>query len=303
MVDGFLLIDKQTGLTSHDVVNSVRRLLGQKRVGHTGTLDPMATGLLIILLGKTTRLAKWMQLADKTYTGTIRLGISTDTLDADGKIVLEEKCHAEIDRIKAVAHSLTGEISQRPPAFSAIKVNGTPAYRIASRGGEVDIALRKVRVSEYEVWVEEAGENPLIGFSISCSSGTYVRVLAADLGSYLKSPAHLASLRRTSVGKFNVKDSVTLEDMAKRDDKGRNKEIWAMRAAINMPEALVREAELKKMSEGQAIKVTRLTNDVMSIGSTAKLLHSRTSQLIGLGKIVANGDEENITAKPFLVFL
>jgi len=303
MVDGFLLIDKQTGLTSHDVVNSVRRLLGQKRVGHTGTLDPMATGLLIILLGKATRLAKWMQLADKTYTGAIKLGISTDTLDADGKIVLEEKCHARIDQIKAAAHSLTGEISQRPPAFSAIKVNGTPAYRIAARGREVDIKLRKVRVSKYEVWVEEAGENPLIGFSISCSSGTYVRVLAADLGSYLECPAHLASLRRTSVGKFNAKDSVTLKDMARWDDKGRNKQIKPMRAAIDMPEVQVFETELKKMSEGQAIKVTRLTNDVMSIGSTAKLLHSRTSQLIGLGKIVANGDEENITAKPFLVFL
>ncbi len=303
MVDGFFLIDKQTGPTSHDVVNTVRRVIGQKRVGHTGTLDPMATGLLIMLLGKATRLAQWMQLADKTYTGTIRLGISTDTLDAQGKVVLEERCHPELEQIKAAANSLTGELSQRPPAFSAIKIKGTPAYRIAARGEKVNITPRNVTVSKYDVWLEEAGEDPLIGFSISCSSGTYVRVLAVDLGTYLKCPAHLASLRRTSVGKFSVDDSVTLEDISKLDDEGRNKEIRPMRAAIDMPEVQVLDTELKKMSEGQAIKVSKAEGEVVSIGSTAKLIQAKTSELIGLGKIVDSGDQEHVMVKPFLVFL
>jgi tRNA pseudouridine55 synthase len=215
---GILLVDKPAGLTSHDVVARTRRALGTRKVGHAGTLDPMATGLLVIGVEGATRLLTYIVGADKTYEATIRLGQTTDTDDADGEILTRAAAatwdSVTPERVSAGIGALTGAISQVPSSVSAIKVDGRRAYDRVRAGEEVVLAARDVTVSRFEVIAERSGEGFLdLDVVVDCSSGTYIRSLARDLGAGLGVGGHLTALRRLRVGDFDVADAVTVDDV------------------------------------------------------------------------------------------
>lgn len=217
-VSGLALIDKPTGWTSHDVVGKVRRLAGTRKVGHAGTLDPMATGLLVIGFNKATRLLTAITGTDKTYQATIRLGASTTTDDAEGKIVRSRLANAVTEeRVREQISELTGEILQIPSSVSAIKVDGRRAYDRVRAGEDVELAARPVRVDSFELTDyrrAEDGKTVDLDVTVSCSSGTYIRALARDLGEALDTGGHLTMLRRTRVGPFTLESSVTVEQLA-----------------------------------------------------------------------------------------
>ncbi|WP_091232348.1 tRNA pseudouridine(55) synthase TruB [Microbacterium sp. 3J1] len=216
---GILLVDKPAGLTSHDVVARVRRAFGTRKVGHAGTLDPMATGLLVIGLEGATRLLTYVVGVDKTYEATIRLGQSTGTDDADGEILARatEASWTGVtpERIAEGVRALTGAISQVPSSVSAIKVDGRRAYDLVRAGEEVVLKARSVTVSRFDVTDRRAGDGTLdLDVVVDCSSGTYIRSLARDLGADLGVGGHLTALRRTRVGDFDVADAVDLDGLA-----------------------------------------------------------------------------------------
>ncbi|HYG63538.1 MAG TPA: tRNA pseudouridine(55) synthase TruB [Thermoanaerobaculia bacterium] len=212
MRDGLLLVDKDCGLTSHDVVQRVRRVLRQKKIGHCGTLDPDATGLLLLTLGTATRLTRFLIRAPKVYEGTIRFGISTDTYDAAGQVVAEAPPEAvralTREAVEEAMRRFEGTIEQQPPPYSAKKVQGVKYYELARRGEEIPADTKEVTV--FELSPQGALEDGRIGFRLACSSGTYARGLAHDVGQALGCGAHLASLRRIKIGHFPVEDAVTL---------------------------------------------------------------------------------------------
>lgn len=213
---GLVIVDKPQGWTSHDVVARIRKLAGTKRVGHAGTLDPMATGVLVVGVEKATRLLGYLTLSDKEYTGTIRLGETTDTDDADGSVMSRVPANkvTQPDLLRAIA-ALTGQIRQVPPGVSAIKVGGRRAYRLARDGTPPELAAREVTVSEFAVGaVRPAGEVVDVEVRVVCSSGTYIRALARDLGAALGVGGHLTLLRRTRAGPYLVSRAASLDELA-----------------------------------------------------------------------------------------
>ncbi len=211
-MDGVLIINKPAGITSHDVVAKVRRIVGEKSVGHLGTLDPMATGVLPLVLGRFTRLAQFYTDADKRYEGAIRFGFATDTYDADGQAVgPEQPVTLSIDELRAAATKFVGILEQLPPPFSAKKIAGVPAYKLARKQQPVELQPKQVVVKEFEIteW-----DGRLARFSSWVGSGTYVRSIAHDLGQILGPGAHLAQLTRTAVREFNLAETHTLETLA-----------------------------------------------------------------------------------------
>src|SRR3989337_2479213 len=207
-VSGVLVVDKPVGLTSHDVVQIIRRGTGIRRAGHTGTLDPRASGVLVILIGPAVRLSEYVSASDKRYQATIRLGSSTDTYDAEGTVTgLSSEEHISEDKFFDILQTFVGEIEQVPPPYSAVKVKGRKAYEMAREGEEVNLEPRMIQVFSLEVleWAP-----PEVVIDVYCSSGTYVRSLANDLGSELGCGAHLIGLRRTKSGKFTLRDAVPL---------------------------------------------------------------------------------------------
>lgn len=219
---GILLVDKPAGLTSHDVVARTRRALGTRKVGHAGTLDPMATGLLVIGVEGATRLLTYIVGADKTYEATIRLGQTTGTDDADGDILTRapESAWASVtpERVSAGVSALTGAISQVPSSVSAIKVDGRRAYDRVRAGEEVVLAPRDVTVSRFDVIDRRTGDGFMdLDVVVDCSSGTYIRSLARDLGIDLGVGGHLTALRRTRVGDFDVADAADIDDLAEAE--------------------------------------------------------------------------------------
>lgn len=207
-----MLVDKPEGVTSHDAVHRVRRVLGTRRVGHTGTLDPMATGLLVILVGRATRLARFLMALEKRYRGTIRLGASSSTDDREGEVTAQGDAWRRVTdpEVDAAMRALEGASQQRPPAFSARKVAGERAYRLARRGEVPALSSREVLVHRFRL-VHRDG--PIVEFDARVGSGTYIRALARDLGSALGCGALLETLRRTAVGPFDVCDAVSLESL------------------------------------------------------------------------------------------
>ena len=209
--EGILLVDKPSGITSHDVVDRIRRIYQTRRVGHAGTLDPMATGLLIILVGKATKASQYLMSQEKTYTGEITLGVTTDSQDADGT-VLQTQPVPELtsEAIQAVMHSMRGDQYQTPPMYSARKIGGKKLYELARQGLEVAREPRFIHLARFDLltW-----NTPKLTFDVHCSKGTYVRTLAFDLGTKLNCGAHLSSLRRTSSGTLTLDKSATLDTL------------------------------------------------------------------------------------------
>ena len=202
--EGLLLVDKPSGVTSHDVVDVVRRSLRTRKVGHAGTLDPMATGLLILGVGRATRLLRYLGDLPKSYAATGRLGEETDTLDADGQIVRSAPVDVSRAEIERACAALVGDSLQTPPAYSAVKVGGRKLYEAARKGDALEAPARRIRVDAFEV---SAFDGRDVEVRITCSGGTYVRVLVADVGRALGCGAHLVRLRRTAIGPFRVEDA------------------------------------------------------------------------------------------------
>jgi len=211
MLDGVLLIDKDAGPTSHDVVDGVRKILKMRKVGHTGTLDPAATGVLPIVLGKGTKLSRYLTGTSKSYRGTITLGITTDTLDAEGETLAEKPVEVDEAGVHAALEQFRGAIEQIPPMYSAKKHEGKRLYQLARKGVEVPRDPKPVTI--YELTLVEVNLPELV-VDVTCSAGTYIRVLAADLGESLGCGAHLSALRRTSVGNFALEQAITLDQLA-----------------------------------------------------------------------------------------
>lgn len=211
-MDGILLVDKPGGMTSHDIVDAIRKKFGFTKVGHAGTLDPMATGLLVVLIGKATKKSKNFTDDDKTYQATLVLGITTDTGDADGKILKKRLSDIDPEKISGVLKQFRGEIEQIPPMFSAKKHKGKKLYEYARRGIEIKREPRKVIIKKLEVLDIKNSE---LSLRVCCSKGTYIRQLAIDIGTSLGSGAHVSQLRRIKSGNFCVEESIKFDELNK----------------------------------------------------------------------------------------
>lgn len=251
---GLIVVDKPAGCTSHDVVARIRRLAGTRRVGHAGTLDPMATGVLVVGVEKATRLLGYLTLTDKDYLATIRLGQATDSGDADGTITGGAPAGAlPIEAVRAAAAALTGPIQQVPPAVSAIKVGGQRAYKLARAGAPPVLPARAVTVHSFDITaVRPMGELMDVDAAVTCSSGTYIRALARDLGDALAVGGHLTMLRRTRVGPYDISVARTLDDLAPGGPPGAELDMvpLAAAAAAAFPARQLTEPEARSLAHG-----------------------------------------------------
>ncbi len=212
---GVLLVDKAPGMTSHDVVAIARRALDTKKIGHCGTLDPMATGLLMLVIGKATKIQDLLMSEDKVYEGTLTLGKRTSTQDKEGEVLEEREVkNFSEEEITAAFESFTGEFEQLPPMVSAIKQGGVPLYKLARKGQEVERKMRPVRVDGFQI---SRVDLPEVDFRVECTKGFYVRTYANDIGEKLGCGAHLSALRRTNSGKFTLERSVTVAQLKEAD--------------------------------------------------------------------------------------
>jgi tRNA pseudouridine55 synthase len=211
-MEGVLLVDKPKGLTSHDVVYHLRRKLQIKKIGHAGTLDPMATGLLVMLIGKATRISQYLISVDKVYEGEATLGVVTDSQDAEGEVMETRPVPADLTAaaVKAAMQGFLGDQYQMPPMHSAIKIDGVPLYKLARKGEAVEREPRFIRIASFELL---SFAPPKLGFVLHCTKGTYVRTIANDLGQKLGCGAHLSALRRTGSGKFTLAQCLPLDQI------------------------------------------------------------------------------------------
>lgn len=210
-MNALLILDKPQGLSSHSAVYRIRKITGEERVGHAGTLDPMATGVLLILLGSAVRLSEWIVDHDKKYRATVKLGVETDTYDATGEIVKTAEVNASAQDIHTALESFVGKQDQIPPRHSAIQMQGKRAYKLARQGIEIEMQPRAIEI--YSISNIEI-DNELVAFDVHCSKGTYIRSLAHDLGAKLNTVAHLVGLRRVASGTFTIEQSLTLEQVS-----------------------------------------------------------------------------------------
>ncbi|MFL6235934.1 MAG: tRNA pseudouridine(55) synthase TruB [Thermoanaerobaculia bacterium] len=287
MKDGLLLLDKEPGFTSHDAVQKTRRVLRQKKIGHCGTLDPDATGLLLLTLGTATRLTRFLIRAPKVYEGVIRFGIATDTYDASGKVVSEAPAEAVAALgAAAVAESMRGfqgEIQQQPPPYSAKKIQGVKYYELARRGEEVPSEPKEVTVYEFVPLGEI--EDGRLRFRLACSSGTYARGIAHDLGAALGVGGHLAELRRTRIGGFQVEDALPLSRLEEKAQAGEPLEsAWIPFDQIPLPfgEVTADPQQENRISHGQTVLVRELAGEE---GDWVKLVNRRR-EFIAVGTVI-----------------
>lgn len=269
--DFVLPVDKPVGPTSHDIVGVVRKALDRRRVGHTGTLDPFASGLLLVCVGRATRLAEYLSGLDKSYEAVARLGETTDTLDREGEIVETRAGWESLDaeRIEAALAPLRGRIEQVPPVYSAKKIRGQAAHRLARRGEVVELAPATVTVHALEI---TSVELPLVGFRVRCSSGTYVRSLARDLGEALGVGAHLVELRRTSVGAFEVEGAVTPEQLVDPAAVAAAA-IEPLEALRHLPRLVADDVEAALLAQGRPLQgVDEGLNGLVAVAHAGALL-------------------------------
>jgi tRNA pseudouridine55 synthase len=267
-ISGVLVVDKPVGLTSHDVVQIVRKGTNIRRAGHTGTLDPRASGVLVILIGPAVRLSEYVSASDKRYQAVVRLGVSTDTYDADGRVESTSPVNVTEEQFEAALKHFIGEIEQVPPPYSAVKIKGRKAYEMAREGEEVDLSPRKIQVYNLELleWAQ-----PEAVIDVYCSSGTYVRSLAHDLGELLGCGAHLVGLRRTKSGRFTLRDAVPLRKLKENFDNG----TWY--------QLLIPAAEA--LSDWPAVELTQDLVDAVRHGH-------RIPAVVGVGKLVRGISEQ-----------
>lgn len=280
-MNGLLIVDKPQGITSHDVVARVRKLTGESSVGHLGTLDPMATGVLPLLLGKFTRLAQFFQKDGKRYTGAIRFGVATDTYDAEGQPVgAAVDPDLTLQQVRDAAGKFVGSIEQLPPPYSAKKIDGKPAYALARAGKPVELRVVRIEVRHFEIIEYQKGD---ASFEVEVSSGGYIRSIAHDLGRELSCGAHLASLRRVQSGEFSIAEAITLEQIALRAQEGPLEQFLPHPRTLlpHMPSVTVDPATAVRLRNGAVCNVPEY--------SAAPLVKIFTSQrdLLAIGRRLA----------------
>jgi tRNA pseudouridine55 synthase len=258
-MNGVLIVDKPAGLTSHDVVNRVRRILQQTSVGHLGTLDPLATGVLPLVTGNFTRLAQFYAASEKTYEGIIRFGFATDTYDADGEPTSSPRTvNVSLEQMQKLASPFIGLIEQMPPPFSAKKIKGVPAYKLARRHQDVALKLVQVEIKEFEILGVEGDQ---ASFRARVASGTYMRSIAHDMGQQLGCGAHLQSLRRTVLGEFALSQAHTLEELDTACKAGKSEEIFIhpRRLLSEFPCVTASEEAAALIRNGRAVNLPELS--------------------------------------------
>jgi tRNA pseudouridine55 synthase len=277
---GILIVDKPEGITSHDVVARVRRILKTKRVGHTGTLDPFATGVLVLLVGKATRLAQFIDKDSKEYVATVRLGFETDTGDKTGELVIDAASLATVSHtdIEATLGSFLGERTQIPPMYSAKKIDGTKLYELARQGMEVERQSSKINI--YEIRLLETSGKPVreFVFRVCCSAGTYVRVLAEEIARELNSRGHLTALRRTAAGKFDLRRSYNIDYLTQMKEPI-NALLPLDMAVSHLPEFQLDSSRIEKTrnglstrvtvgkyKDGESVRMTEISGNVIAVG-------------------------------------
>ena len=282
---GFLLVDKPSGPTSHDVVQAARRALKVRRIGHTGTLDPAATGLLLLCIGKATRLQQYLLAWEKTYCGEIRLGWATTTYDTEGQPSGPPQAVPELsdEILRGLRERFAGELEQLPPPYSAKKSGGRRFYELARAGVEVPREPKRVNIQAIELTVAAADR---LRFEVTCSSGTYLRSLAHDIGATLGCGGHLASLRRTRIGPWRVEDSVSAELLAHRPGEVDPRAFVSLAAAaLPYPEVVLNPTALDHFAHGQEVAVREAEGDFVPGGPVA--VRDRTGELVGVGVTLA----------------
>ncbi len=256
---GVMVVDKPKDWTSHDVVARCRKLLAERSIGHLGTLDPMATGVLPLVIGRMTRLSQFYSGSQKRYEGVIRLGISTDTYDADGEVVQAKyDIQVTLEEVRSLTNQLVGPLQQVPPPFSAKKIKGVPAYKLARR--KVEVELKPVEVEIFEFDVREL-RGPELSFACRVSSGTYVRSLAHELGQKLGCGAHLSTLCRTSVAEFDIAQAHTLDEIAQAASEGRPADllIHPRRLLPDLPSVTADDEALGRIRTGRTVNLPEMS--------------------------------------------
>jgi tRNA pseudouridine55 synthase len=268
MADGLLVIDKPSGPTSHDIVAKVRRATGVKRVGHAGTLDPLATGVVVVGIGRATRLLRYVQESHKEYIARVRFGIATDTLDADGREILREPMPVTEPQVAEALAGFRGNIQQTPPMVSAIQVGGRRLHEMARAGEEIERQPRPVEVFNIEVVGFEGGEFPLATIAVECSKGTYVRVLADDIARVLGGRAHLEGLRRTRVGSFGLDLALTVDDLHRWESS-----LLPLAAAVGpMPRLVVDDDQRQRTNHGRTLEAVGMEGPIAVVDPAGELV-------------------------------
>jgi len=282
---GLLLVDKPAGPTSHDVVQAARKALRQRRIGHTGTLDPAATGLLVLCVGKATRLQHYLLAWSKTYVGEIRLGFATSTYDAEGEALAAPRPVPALDeaRLAELAARFSGEIEQFPPPYSAKKIAGKKFYELAREGQEVPREAKRVRIDSLSL---RGAREDRVRFEMTCSSGTYVRSLAHDIGELLGCGGHLATLRRSRIGPWPVEQAVPAEVLANRPDEVPAAAFVSLAAtALPYPEVTLNPTALDHFAHGQEVAVREVDGEFAP--GAPVVVRDRDGELVGIGQTLA----------------
>ena len=292
---GVLLVDKPPGVTSFGVVERVRRWSGIKKVGHTGSLDPFATGLLVLCLGKATRLSQYIVSWDKEYEGVISLGVETDTDDATGKVVARgDYSGLREEEIEKALEGFRGKIEQMPPVFSAKKLSGVPSYRRARRGEVLKLAPVEVEVHELELLEVDL---PQVRFRAKCSKGTYMRSLARDLGRVLGCGGHLASLRRVAIGHLRVEEAIGLWELKERRAMGLGHLLWPIEKVLGIwPTCRLSSPWSRLIRHGQAVPVEALDGAQKDLAAKADrvLIADEAGRLLAIGSVRGDGPSRRL---------
>ena len=266
--EGLLVVDKSSGPTSHDVVAKVRRAVGIKRVGHAGTLDPLATGVVVVGLGRATRLLRYVQDSRKEYVALVRFGVATDSLDADGQETWREAMPVTKEEVGAALAGFRGTVEQTPPMVSAIKIGGRRLHELARAGEEVEREPRSVEIYALELIDFEAGDFPAATLRIECSKGTYVRVLADDIARSLGGRAHLEGLRRTRVGAFGLDDALGVDDLDRWEAA-----LLPLSAAVGtMQRRSINDEQRLRVRHGSPLEVTDMEGPLALVDSAGDLV-------------------------------
>jgi tRNA pseudouridine55 synthase len=280
-----LLVDKPAGPTSHDIVQAARRAIKERRIGHTGTLDPTATGLLVLCVGKATRLQQFLLSWEKVYAGEIRLGVATDTYDTEGATVGPELPVPALDAaaLADLERRFTGELEQLPPAYSAKKSGGKKFYELARAGEHVPLEPKRVKVHSLHLGLTSPDR---LTFEVTCSSGTYVRSLAHDLGQTLGCGGHLASLRRLRIGPYRVEDAVGAEALARSPEEIPESALVSLtRLELPFPDVVVNPTALAHFTRGQEIAVREVDGNF--VAGALVSVRERSGELVGVGSVMA----------------
>jgi tRNA pseudouridine55 synthase len=275
MIDGALLLDKPLGVSSNFALQKAKKIMGARKAGHGGTLDPLASGLLVVVFGEATKFAGPLLDGDKEYLATLQLGVTTATGDAEGDILERRPIDADDAEVEEVLRRFRGEIEQIPPMYSALKRDGVPLYKLARRGEEVERKPRRVSISQLDLM---AFHSPLMEIRVRCSKGTYIRTLAQDIGAALGCGAHLAALRRTGSGRFRVDDALGLDALAALSPESRLRRLLPLaELLVGLPRAELDAPSAARLRNGQALPVSGLAQGLCGV-------YGPDGAVLGLGR-------------------